>query len=145
MRETDGTNDTTPQEERADLDRRGFVKAVGAAGAMGAAGTVGLRSALAAPAAAQPVAPALKAFAPQEAGDFPRPEGLRPGAQSDSRFPVSYHDPVSQGLRLVMDYFTALNQRDVRGIADTLHFPWALNEDIEPFASTNPATPVGDR
>jgi len=83
--------------------------------------------------------PTPVSFAPQQAGDFARPAGIRPGGQSDSRFPVSFQDPVSQGLRLVMDYFTALNQRDIEGIVDSLHFPFAINEDIEPIVFENPS------
>lgn len=104
------------------LDRREFVKAAGAAGVMGTVGSF---------AASSPsVSSAPRLF--QEM-DFAQPEGLQPGAQSDSRFPVSYRDPVTEGLRLTMDYFSALNQRDINGIADTLHFPFAINEDIEPL------------
>jgi hypothetical protein len=106
------------------LDRRSFVKTVGVAGAMGAVGALEGPS----PSTRPPVA-----AAPQQAGDFPRPPDLRAGAQSDSRFPVSFAEPVSEGLPLVMEYFTALNQRDIQGIADTLHFPFAINEDIEPL------------
>ena len=57
---------------------------------------------------------------------------LGTGAQLDSRFPVSFHDSVGEGLRLVTEYYTALNQRDVQGIAKTLHFPFAIYEGIEP-------------
>jgi len=72
--------------------------------------------------------------APASAGtpEFARPANLKPGGQLDSRFPVSFAEPVTQGLRLVMEYFTALNQRDVAGIARTLHFPFALYEEIDP-------------
>lgn len=66
------------------------------------------------------------------AGDFPQPEKLLPGGQLDSRFPVSFSQSVSEGLRLVVAYFTALSQRDLNAIADTLHFPFAIYEDIEP-------------
>jgi hypothetical protein len=96
------------------IDRRQFVQTVGGAGVF---------AALAPPAAAQPV---------RGGDDFEKPAGLRPGAQLDSRFPVSFARPVSEGLRLVMDYFTALSQRDVQGIARTLHFPFAIYENIEP-------------
>lgn len=106
------------------LDRRRFVKTVGVVGAMGAVG------ALEGPSSSTT---GVASAAAQQAGDFARPPGLRPGAQSDSRFPVSFAEPVSEGLRLVMEYFTALNQRDIQGIADTLHFPFAINEDIEPL------------
>src|SRR3546814_5417986 len=63
--------------------------------------------------------------------DFPKPKGLLPGGQSDSRFPVSFAAPVTEGLRLVIEYFTALNQRDVAGIAKTLHFPFAIYRSEE--------------
>ena len=65
--------------------------------------------------------------------DFPKPANLLPGAQVDSRFPVSFAEPVTEGLRLVIAFFTALNQRDVAAMADTLHFPFAIFEDIEPL------------
>ncbi len=65
--------------------------------------------------------------------DFPKPDNLLPGAQLDSRFPVSFTEPVTEGLRLVVAFFTALNQRDVVAMADTLHFPFAIYEDIEPL------------
>jgi hypothetical protein len=95
-----------------DIDRRQFVKGVGMAGAVGAMGGLG--------------APAVAAAAQAPAqgsgeGEFPKPAGLQPGAQLDSRFPLSFHDPVQQGFRLLTDYFTALNQRDVRGLASLLH------------------------
>jgi len=119
---------------RKSLDRRGFVKTVGAVGAAGAVGSLAApEMAAAPPSVTTPVTPAPTMPVLQQAGDFPTPTGLRPGAQSDSRFPVSYAEPVSQGLRLVMEYYTALNQRSIDGIADTLHFPFAINEDIEPI------------
>ena len=66
------------------------------------------------------------------AEEFPRPATLRQGAQLDSRFRVSFAAAVSNGFRLVTDYFTALSERNLEGIASTLHFPFALYEDIEP-------------
>jgi hypothetical protein len=83
------------------IDRREFVQTVGGAGVF---------AALARPSAAQQAA----------ATDFEKPAGLRPGAQLDSRFPVSFAKPVSEGLRLVMEYFTALSQRDAAAMARTL-------------------------
>lgn len=78
------------------------------------------------------------AFAPNEAqaqvrgGDFQKPATLQKGGQLDSRFPVSFAATVSNGLRLVTEYFTAQSQRDLAGIAKTLHFPFAIYEEIEP-------------
>lgn len=105
------------------MDRRGFVRALGAGGAIAA--VAGARSRIDAaqtPGAAQTA----------RAGDFPRPATLRQGAQLDSRFPVSFAESVSHGLRLVTEYFTALSQRDLQGLARTLHFPFAIYENIEP-------------
>ena len=62
------------------IDRRQFVQTVGGAGVF---------AALAQPGAAQPA---------RAGDDFEKPAGLRPGAQLDSRFPVSFAKPVSEGL-----------------------------------------------
>jgi len=99
------------------VDRRGFVKTVGGAGMMGVIGGFQTR----------PSAPTAGV------DEFTKPAGLRPGAQLDSRFPVSFAASVSEGFRLVTDYFTAFSQRDLAGVAKTLHFPFAINEDIEPI------------
>lgn len=131
------------QASEVDNGRRGFFRTAGAIGAIGALGAVAGASMLAQQAHAQ--------------GNrtFETPQGLPPGGQSDSRFPVSFAEPVTNGLRLVMEYFTALNQRNLQGIADTLHFPFAIYEDIEPivyqsardFISNPPSSlsPVGNR
>ncbi len=108
------------------IDRRRFVQTVGAVG-MGAVGSL---------VAADGAQAGQTRPAPQRTGgadDFPKPAGLRAGAQLDSRFPVSFATPVSEGMRLMVEYFTALSQRDVAGIARTLHFPFAIYEDIEPI------------
>jgi hypothetical protein len=107
-----------------DLGRREFFKAGGA---------IGLASTLSAGLILPSLGGQAAAAAANPQGDFAMPKGLLPGAQSDSRFPVSFAIPVSQGLRLVIDYFTALNQRDVAGLAKTLHFPFAIYENIEPL------------
>jgi hypothetical protein len=123
-------NEKRPASQRAAsaaMDRRGFVQTLGAVGAVGAiAGGRGIGAAAqtAQTAAAQQGAPAT---------DFPQPAGLRQGAQLDSRFPVSFAEPVAQGLRLVTEYFTALSQRNLQALAQTLHFPFAIYEDIEPI------------
>jgi hypothetical protein len=100
------------------VNRREFVKTMGAAGALSAM-----------TAAAGAAAQATQAGV----AEFPRPSSLRAGAQLDSRFPVSFATPVTEGLRLVMEYFTALSQRNLDALARTLHFPFAIYEDIEPI------------
>jgi len=106
------------------VDRRRFMQAIGAAAAAGAVTTVRRESI-----SAQTPGRSATSSAPE----FAKPAGLRTGAQLDSRFPVSFAEPVSEGLRLVMAYFTALSQRDTEAIARTLHFPFAIYETIEPI------------
>jgi hypothetical protein len=60
------------------------------------------------------------------------PKGLRHGSQLDSRFPVSYETSVPEATRVIIEYFKSLSQRDMAGVAKSLHFPFALYEDIDP-------------
>lgn len=121
--------------EEIDQRRRALLHALSLIGALGSVSTASAASAAAA------------------GSDFARPPGLKPGAQLDSRFPVSFAESVTMGLRLVVEHFTALSQRDPAGIADTLHFPFAVYEDIEPivvdsraaFLSNPPPTLNGSR
>ena len=117
------TRRTGPYSSGFHVDRREFVRTVGGAGLLGAFASVS-------PSAQAGGQGATSRPAPDE---FPKPPGLRPGAQLDSRFPVSFATSVSEGLRLVTEYFVALNQRNIEGIARTLHFPFAIYEDIEPI------------
>ena len=71
--------------------------------------------------------------------EFTRPASLRTGAQLDSRFRVSFAATVSNGFRLVTDYFTALSERNLDALASTLHFPFAIYEDIEPIVVNSAA------
>jgi len=108
------------------MNRRQFGRTLRAATA---AGTVGIAaSRLTLPLHAQGAA-----IQPAGGDEFPRPATLGPGAQLDSRFRVSFAATVSNGFRLVTDYFTALNERNLDGLASTLHFPFAIYEDIEPI------------
>ena len=104
---------------RKPVDRREFVKAMGAAGALSAFAPAG--------------AAAQGAQAAGGAPEFPRPPNLRAGAQLDSRFPVSFGTPLTEGFRLVTEYFSALSQRNLEALVRTLHFPFAIYEDIEPI------------
>src|SRR5262245_22705216 len=99
------------QDRKLPTSRDVFVNA----GALGIAGAFGGLTGLLQNANAQTRAAAT---------DFPKPANLRLGAQLDSRFPVSFATTVSQGLRLVVEYFTAQSQRDLPALAKTLHFPF---------------------
>jgi len=103
------------------LGRRRFVQTVTSMGVVGAMGGL-----------TPPMVVAAPPQAPPAGSEFPVPPTLKRGAQLDSRFRVSFAEPVSQGLRLVMEYFTALSERNLEALAKTLHFPFALYENIEP-------------
>ena len=105
--------------------RRRFVNSVGAASMLGALGIPMMSRA-----ASQAGGPAQ---APPSLPEFAVPATLRKGAQLDSRFPVSFATPVTEGFRLVTEYFTALSQRNLDALARTLHFPFAIYEDVEPI------------
>ena len=103
------------------LGRRRFVQTVSGVGVAGVLG--GIAPGLIAAGQPQPAA---------AASEFPQPPTLKRGSQLDSRFRVSFAETVTNGLRLVTEYFTALSERNVEGIAKTLHFPFALYENVEP-------------
>jgi hypothetical protein len=65
--------------------------------------------------------------------EFTKPKGLRPGSQLDARFPLSYQTSVPEAMRVIIEYFTALSQRSLTGMAKALHFPFALYEDVDPI------------
>jgi hypothetical protein len=69
--------------------------------------------------------------------ELTKPAGLRPNAQLDGRFPVSYQTSVAQAMKYVVDYFAAFASRDVAAVAKTLHFPYATYEGIEPLVYRN--------
>lgn len=60
------------------------------------------------------------------------PAGLGPRAMVDNRFPVTYQTSVPEGVRVLMQYFAALSRRDLKGIAELVHFPFVSIEGTEP-------------
>jgi hypothetical protein len=99
--------------------RRAFMKSAAAAGFLGALG----RATEASAEPPQQVTPAV---------DTARPNGLGAHAMLDNRFPVSYEHSVPEGVRVITQYFSALSRRDLRGMADLLHFPFGTFEGTEP-------------
>jgi hypothetical protein len=63
--------------------------------------------------------------------EAPPPDGWRDGAMIDGRFPVAFEESVPEAMRVIMAYFTAISRRNLRAIADQLHFPFALYEGVE--------------
>ncbi|HWE53033.1 MAG TPA: twin-arginine translocation signal domain-containing protein [Bryobacteraceae bacterium] len=66
------------------------------------------------------------------AEELPRPANLRAPGMLDARFTVSYKTAVPEAMKLLTDYFAAFNDRDLRAVAQTLHFPYATYETYEP-------------
>jgi len=108
----------TARENDANTDRRDFIRGAAAAGLLGALSST---SAL-----GQPV--------PQQGAveDPLAPKGLAPLGMLDYRFPMSYETSVPAGVRILTQYFAALSRRDLKGMAETLHFPFASYEGTDP-------------
>ena len=104
-------------------DRRAFLRTATAAGLVGAA-AVGAQAQ-----AAQAARPAAAAATSSTTEDPQAPPGLK--ATPDMRYPLCFQAPVTNGVRVLMDYFTALNKRDARGMADAMHFPFSSIEGVD--------------
>jgi len=107
----------TPQDNKQGEDtpaRRSFLSGAAAAGLIGAAA----------------VGSALAQQSPN-AEDPQRPKSLGPRAMVDNRFPVTYQTSVTEGVRVLTQFFVALSQRDLKGIADLIHFPFVSFEGTE--------------
>jgi hypothetical protein len=114
------------KEINAGADRRDFIKNAAAAGLVCAAGLT--------PALGQSTA-----AAPQGGAQDPQaPPGLAPNALLDARFPLTYENSVPEGVKVLTAYFAALSRRDLRQMADTLHFPFASYEGTEPVVIQTP-------
>jgi hypothetical protein len=110
------------QETTADKsDRRSFIKNASAAGLV--MGAKGITRALTESAEA--------AQKPGGTDDPPRPAGIRPGGAFDCRFPIAYETSVPEATKVLMQYFASLSRRDLKGIAQTLHFPYGTYEGLE--------------
>lgn len=100
-------------------DRRNFMKGAAAAGLLGAAGAV---SAIG--------QPAVQAASQSETADatLKPPTGMSPRGIPDLRFPICYKESVPAAVGVMTQYFAALSQRDLKGVAETLHFPFGTFE-----------------
>lgn len=98
-----------------------------AAGMLGVAGLAGPASAL-----AQSPTPALCAAAslPTDLQPPPAPAGLEKGDLVDNRFRITYERSVPATVTVLTQHFAALSERRLAGIADTLHFPFAVHEQF---------------
>lgn len=110
-------DDQQLEQDVSSTGRRDFIKA-------STAGLVGVAS------VALAAAPA-KAQASGVVEDPKRPAGLGPKAMLDSRFPVMWEDSVPNGVRVLTQFFKALNQRDMQALAATLQFPFGTYEGVK--------------
>src|SRR5262245_3359092 len=66
------------------------------------------------------------------ADDVPaKPAGVKQGAMFDCRFPEAYETALPAALKVVTDYFAALARRDLRAMAKSFHYPFAIYEGVE--------------
>lgn len=104
--------------ENLDDRRRNFIKGAALASIIS---TVGVSS----------VARATQSAGSSAAAGLERPAGLGPNAMIDARFPIAYEDTVPNGVRVLTQFFKAMQQRDMRALAETLHFPFGTYEGVE--------------
>lgn len=64
--------------------------------------------------------------------EFAAPDELAPLGMLDQRFPITYQNSIPDAVRVITNYFAALSQRDVPGMAACLHFPFASYEGVDP-------------
>jgi hypothetical protein len=112
-------------ETGVDADRRNLMRVATAAGLVGAAGL------------ASAAVPAQKP-AQATVEDPKAPAGMGKNGIPDQRFPLAYQAPVSEGTRVLMDHLAALSRRDIKAVADTLHFPYGSYEGTNLVVSDTP-------
>src|SRR5580692_8753257 len=98
-------------------DRRNFIKGAAAAGFLGAVGVP--------PAFSEEPRAQGQAMANDEPVQAP---SLPAGGLLDQRYPISYRNSIPAAVRVMTDYFAALSQRDLKGMAEMCHFPFASFE-----------------
>ncbi|MGA9885822.1 MAG: twin-arginine translocation signal domain-containing protein [Candidatus Acidiferrales bacterium] len=125
-------NKSLPQDTGVQTDRRDFIKSAAAAGLLGAAGVV---SALGHPdEAAAHAAPQAQNAEP----NLRPPAGMSPRGIPDLRFPICYKDSVPSAVRVMTDYFAALGERNLKAMADLLHFPFGTFERTDAIVVQTP-------
>jgi hypothetical protein len=123
MNETRETIQMTGENNSA-FDRRTFLKNSAAAGFM---------SLVPAQAMTGNLTSSMSAEQASSSDQYPqKPPGMNSLAQLDSRFPITYEIAVPTALALLTKYFRALAARDLSGMAETLHFPFATYEGTDP-------------
>lgn len=60
----------------------------------------------------------------------PPDPGLKQGDLLDNRYAVTYQRSIPAAVSVLTEHFAALSARDLDGIANTLHFPFAVHEQF---------------
>jgi hypothetical protein len=120
--------DAISQEGEVQTDRRNFMKSAAAAGLLGAAGAVSTLG--------QPAQAAQQAVTAEP--NLKPPPGMSPRGIPDLRFPMCYKESVPAAVRVMTQYFAALGQRDLKGMAEMLHFPFGTFERTEAIVVQSP-------
>lgn len=120
--------DAVAQGGEVQTDRRNFMKSAAAAGLLGAAGAVS--------AFGQSAQTARQAEAAEP--NLMPPPGMSPRGIPDLRFPMCYKESVPAAVGVMTQYFAALGQRDLKGMAEMLHFPFGTFERTEAVVVRSP-------
>jgi hypothetical protein len=107
-------------------DRRSFLTRAGAA--VSVVGAAGLG----------PVAVYAADADARDTADPQAPAGLRKNAQLDPRFRVTYERSIPAAVEVMTRHFAALSERNLKALAETLHFPIATFENTETVVVRTP-------
>jgi hypothetical protein len=105
-------------ESGTNTDRRRFMQGAAAAGLLSTAAIT--------PVMAEPQPPQAQQVV--STPDPPRPPTLGQGKQLDRRFTANFELAVPAAMTVLIQYFTALSNRDLAGISRTLHYPHGTYE-----------------
>ncbi|NQE61659.1 hypothetical protein [Caulobacter sp. RHG1] len=136
------SNDT----QQVDVGRRGLLRGASLIGAA----TLATPAIALAQSAAKPGLCTAGSL-PSDLATPPKPAGLDKGDLLDNRYRITYERSVPAAITVLTQHFAALSARDLGGIADTLHFPFAVHEQFsirmpvvvktrEQFMATPPAS-----
>jgi hypothetical protein len=115
----------TPRQEKG-LERRELLRRAGWLGAAGLASPIAAFAQSGSPA----TAPLCTAGSlPSDLLPPPAPK-LNKGDLVDNRFRITYERSIPAAITVLTQHFAALSERNLAGIADTLHFPFAVHEQF---------------
>jgi hypothetical protein len=121
MPSDENARNAVAQGSEVQTNRRNFMKSAAAAGLLGAAGAASTLG---------QSAQTTQQLEPAEPNPTP-PPGMSPRGIPDLRFPICYKESVPAAVGVMTQYFAALSQRDLKGMAETLHFPLGTFERTE--------------